>query len=106
MKPSMKQIIALNVLGVLGCIEDIAAQGLLYHAGSKAWKAYWQGRDEERGRYSRLLYYLRTRGYIYDAVVGKEHYLELTNKGKNRLATLKLRQPYNHRSNGISGGAS
>ncbi len=85
MKPSQKDLIVLSTQEALNALIDF---GALSNTANPMFRktayAYLRKRSVDRARFRQTLRYLITRGYVRDAVKGKERYLEVTARGKAR----------------------
>ncbi len=84
MKPSHKDII---VLSVHEAIDMLVGLGALPYTADPVFRkdayAYLRKRAIDRDRFRRTLRYLIDRGYVRDAVKGKQRYLEVTDRGQS-----------------------
>ncbi len=83
MKSSQKKMIILTAREVMHTLLDITATSFktsfIYR---KQAYTYLRKRSIDRPRFRKTLYYLIERGYVVDAIEGKERYLEITNQGR------------------------
>ena len=82
MKPSTKKQIALTAREVLQVLIDIPRQTRRFGIFRGDVLRYFNRRKVDRQRLQATLHYLQTKGYIYNTLVGKKRYVEVSDAGK------------------------
>ncbi|MBI5134984.1 hypothetical protein HZA86_02000, partial [Candidatus Uhrbacteria bacterium] len=86
MKPSQKKMIVLTAEEALRLLADIIVAPYTARPSSRKYAyAYLRKHSIDRARFRKTLHYLISRGYVYDTVVGKQRYLEVTSRGRKVL---------------------
>lgn len=93
-KLTTKQILLYFFDGIVS-IEDTFNPKIRY---KKPYHEYWQQRDLDKLQFSRDIYRLKKQNYIKNYFKGKNKYLELTNKGKEKIKyylteKIKIKKP-------------
>jgi len=78
-------MVALTAIEVLKIIPDLVMQGQRFGLTRGVAMQYFWKRKADRRRLMKTLHYLKTKGYIYDTVAGKERYIEVTERGKAKI---------------------